>query len=62
MTITSLSIKGYASPEGPYANNERLAKGRTEALVDYVRNLYSFPAGLATTSWEAEDWQDSSTT
>jgi hypothetical protein len=57
VTITSLSIKGYASPEGPYANNERLAKGRTEALVDYVRNLYSFPAGLMTTSWEAEDWQ-----
>lgn len=57
VTITSLSIKGYASPEGSYANNERFAKGRTEALVDYVRNLYSFPAGLMTTSWEAEDWQ-----
>ena len=29
--ITSLSIAGYASPEGSYSNNERLAKGRTEA-------------------------------
>lgn len=54
--ITSLSIKGFASPEGPYANNERLAKGRTAALADYVRNLYSFPNGLIATSWEAEDW------
>ncbi len=57
VTITSLSVKGYASPEGSYANNERLAKGRTKALVDYVRELYSFPSSLMTTSWEAEDWQ-----
>lgn len=56
VTITSLSVKGYASPEGSYASNERLAKGRTEALVRYVRDLYSFPAGLMSTSWEAEDW------
>lgn len=56
VTITSLSVKGFASPEGSYKNNERLAKGRTEALVGYVRNLYSFPAGLMSTSWEAEDW------
>lgn len=57
VTITSLAVKGFASPEGSYANNERLAKGRTEALVGYVRDLYSFPAGLMSTSWEAEDWQ-----
>lgn len=56
VTITDLSIKGFASPEGPYDNNLRLAKGRTEALVDYVRNLYSFPADIMHTSWEAEDW------
>lgn len=57
VTITSLSIKGFASPDGPCANNGRLAKGRTEALVGYVRELYSFPAGLVSTSWEAEDWE-----
>ncbi len=56
VTITRLAIKGFASPEGSYANNERLAKGRTEALVDYVRDLYRFPSGLMSTSWEAEDW------
>ncbi|MDE7442239.1 MAG: hypothetical protein K2M69_08750 [Muribaculaceae bacterium] len=54
--ITSLSISGYASPEGSYANNERLAQGRTEALADYVRNLYTFPRNLMKTSWTAEDW------
>ena len=54
--ITSLSICGYASPEGSYANNERLAKGRTEALAEYVRTLYTFPKNLMKTSWVAEDW------
>lgn len=54
--ITSVSIKGYASPEGPYANNARLASGRTETLKEYVQQLYSFPASVFTTSSEPEDW------
>lgn len=56
-TITSLTLKGYASPEGSYANNERLAKGRTEALRAYIRGLYDFPAEVLRSEWEAEDWQ-----
>ena len=43
VTVTSITIKGTASPEGPYDNNVRLAKGRTEALKEYVRKLYYFP-------------------
>ena len=54
--ITSITIRGYASPDGPYANNERLAKARTEALVNYVQNLYSFPASIMHSAWVAEDW------
>lgn len=54
--ITKLTITGYASPEGSYANNERLAKGRTEALAEYVRRLYTFPKDLMKTAWVAEDW------
>lgn len=54
--ITSLSITGFASPEGSYSNNLRLAKGRTEALAAYVNSLYKFPEGLVQTSWVAEDW------
>lgn len=57
ITVRSISIKGFASPEGPYNNNVRLAKGRTEALKDYVIGLYHFPADLFTTSSEPEDWQ-----
>lgn len=55
--ITSISIKGYASPEGSYANNARLAKGRTEALKEYVQRLYDFPASVFTTASEPEDWE-----
>lgn len=54
--ITSIHIKGYASPEGSYSNNTRLAQGRTEALRDYVRHLYDFPREIFTTDYEPEDW------
>lgn len=52
ITLKSMAIRGYASPEGPYENNVRLAKGRTEALQAYVQGLYSFPAGFITTSFD----------
>lgn len=57
ITVTSLSIKGYASPEGSYAGNARLAAGRTEALKEYVSGLYHFDAGFIRTSSEPEDWE-----
>lgn len=57
VTITSIKITGYASPEGSYAVNERLAKGRTEALVEYVHDIYDFTQSVRFMSeWVAEDW------
>lgn len=55
--ITSLSIRGHASPEGSYANNVRLARGRTEALKQYVCRLYRFDPSIILTSSEPEDWE-----
>ena len=55
--ITALSIKGFASPEGSWRNNERLAKGRTAALKSYVEQLYHFSPGFITASYEPEDWE-----
>lgn len=57
ITIDALSIKGFASPEGSYANNVRLAKGRTEALKVYVQALHKFAPGIISTSYEPEDWE-----
>ena len=56
ISIKSISIKGYASPESPYSNNARLAKGRTEALKEYVEKLYHFGEGFIRTDFEPEDW------
>ena len=57
ITVTAITIKGFASPEGPYNNNVRLAKGRTAALKAYVRGLYNFPENFIQTSYEPEDWE-----
>jgi len=56
VTITSVWLKGYASPESPYAHNEKLAMGRTEALKKYIRQLYRFDSDVITTDYEPEDW------
>lgn len=55
--ITRLTVKGFASPEGSYANNVRLAAGRTESLKEYIRRMYSFPEDIMLTSYEPEDWE-----
>ena len=56
-TITSLSVKGYASPEGTYAANARLAEGRAKALLAYVERLYDFGDVETHVSSVPEDWE-----
>ena len=56
ITVTSVLIKGSASPEGSYENNARLAKGRTDALKAYVTDLFHFEPDFITTDYVPEDW------
>ena len=56
VTLKSMTIHGYASPEGSYANNVRLAQGRTATLKNYVLAQYSFPESLISTAYTPEDW------
>lgn len=56
ITMDTIYIKGFASPESPYDNNTRLAKGRTQALKEYVTQLYRFDEDFILTSYEPEDW------
>lgn len=56
-SVESITLTGYASPEGPYSNNVRLANGRTEVVKEYVRNNASFPANIYHTAAVPEDWQ-----
>ena len=55
-SITRISLKGYASPEGRYAANVRLSEGRTDALKDYLMSEYGFEASLFRTNAGAENW------
>jgi tetratricopeptide (TPR) repeat protein len=54
--ITSISLHGYASPEGSYSNNTRLAKGRSEALKKYVMDKYGLSADMFKVESTPEDW------
>lgn len=56
-TITGISIHGYASPEGSYSNNVRLAEGRAKAFADYVQGLISLPGSVVAVQSTPEDWQ-----
>ncbi len=55
--IVAITLKGYASPEGSYSNNTRLAKGRTAALKEYVQQQYAFADTLLAMDYEPEDWE-----
>lgn len=55
--ISNINIHGYASPEGSYKNNERLARERTRTLKEYVYTKYAFNETLLTTQYTAEDWE-----
>lgn len=55
--ITNIDIHGYASPDGPYTNNQRLANARAAALRNYVSGLYELDDKLFTFHATPEDWE-----
>lgn len=57
VSITHISIHGYASPDGPLRINERLSRERTQALKEYVSRLYTFEGKDIHTSYTPEDWE-----
>ena len=56
VTITSVWLKGFASPESPYKHNTELAIGRTAALKKHIGQLYHFADSIIRTDYEPEDW------
>ena len=56
VTITSVWLKGFASPESPYRHNTELAVGRTAALKKHIGQLYHFADSIIQTDYEPEDW------
>lgn len=55
-TLQGLYIEGYASPDGPYATNERLSAQRAQALKEYIRHKFDLSYNLFRVSSVAEDW------
>ena len=59
MVLNNVEVSAYASPEGTFAVNNRLASGRQNVSADFVRqqlrskNLNSF----VDTRYTAEDWE-----
>lgn len=56
ISVTSLEIVGYASPEGSLAGNRRLSEGRAIALRDYLASLYNFPMTAYKIRFGGENW------
>lgn len=57
VTITSITLHGYASPDGNYANNDKLSRNRTQALNQYLLKTYPVDKKLFKVESTAEDWE-----
>ncbi|MBQ9660027.1 MAG: OmpA family protein [Bacteroidales bacterium] len=55
--IQKIWIKGYASPEGSYKNNAKLAETRTQAVKDYLVSTFGIVPELIETESEPENWE-----
>lgn len=56
--VNSIVITGYASPDGPEAFNEQLARNRARDFRNYVDKKYGFSKKFnVRTSFVAEDWE-----
>ncbi|MDY3063127.1 MAG: tetratricopeptide repeat protein [Bacteroidaceae bacterium] len=54
--VKLVTLHGYASPESPYSNNTRLARGRTQSLKDYICKNFDIDPSLIRTNYTPEDW------
>lgn len=57
ITITGITVIGYASPDGTYQSNLLLSEKRATALKEYVTSKYGISGKLLTVKGEGEDWK-----
>ncbi|WP_455638914.1 DUF3868 domain-containing protein [Parabacteroides sp.] len=55
--LRRIRVRGYASPDGDYRNNERLAANRSRLFSGYIRDAYGLSDRLFDVSSVAEDWK-----
>lgn len=56
LTVTNLSITGFASPEGSMSSNTSLSQRRANAFADYLSSKYGMPKSQFKVDWKGEDW------
>ena len=54
--IDSVTLHGYASPEGPYHHNVWLAKNRVKALAGYLARRHNLNPDIISQQSTPEDW------
>lgn len=54
--IDNITFHGYASPEGSYAANARLAQQRVMAVKEYALKRFNFIGPMITVEYTPEDW------
>lgn len=57
ISITNISITGFASIEGTPLVNERLSEQRAKSLQSYIQQKYNLPYSLFDVDWVGEDWE-----
>ena len=55
--ITAITLHGYASPDGKYSFNEKLAYNRTRSLFEWLKQQYPAEDKLIEMTSTAEDWE-----
>ncbi len=58
ITVSSLFLKGYASPEGMYDRNVILSGARTESLKNYILGMAPQLRGVVRCESVPENWDD----
>ena len=54
--LQRIYLRGWASPEGTAASNQRLSDNRAIALQNHLRNMFGLPVDVFRTSGGGEDW------
>ena len=55
-TITSITITGYASPEGSFSSNMTLSQRRATSFKDYIKSMYDIRENTFAVTGVGEDW------
>lgn len=55
--VLGIQMTGFASPEGSFASNERLAKGRVEAIRQYISVNQAMPKEQIAANYVPENWE-----